>query len=515
MAAIDVGTNSIHMIIVEAEQRGYRIIDREKEMVQLGRGSLGGEPLTEEAMTRGIAAIRTMGEIARRWDVRDIVAVATSAVREAPNRNLFLREVKKAADIAIQVISGEEEADLIFRAVRAAVDFGGETALCVDIGGGSVELIVGTGEEIYFTASEQLGSLRLGQKFFEHDPPRGKELEACRRHVKKTLKRSLSRVRSLGFDFSIGTSGTIVTLAELTSPNESAEGISAGLRWVDRDRLEDLIHDLGRLPLAERTTRMNIDPRRAESILPGAIVLHEVLDSLDIRTLRACSAALREGIVERTLSNHQNTDPRHSGVRSSSVLSLAERSKYGKAHAEQVSKLALRIFDQTAHIHELGDEAREFLGYSALLHEIGLHVAYQRHHKHSYYLIRHSGLKGFTDDQVAVIANVARYYRKAVPQNEHPNFAELAPEQRDMVRKLSAILRIADGLDRGHQQAVKDVSVDATNGTVLFEIQARNSPNLEMQSAARRAKYFARIFDRKTRFFLPGSKHQKSGDIQR
>ena len=273
MAALDVGTNSVHMIIVEAEQRGYRIIDKEKQMVLLGRGSLGGEPLTEEAMSNGIAAIKRMAEIARRWEAQDIVAVATSAVREASNRGQFLREVKKVADINLQVISGEEEADLIFRAVRAAVDFGGKTALCVDIGGGSVEFILGTEDEVYFTASERLGSLRLAQKFFSHDPPRGKDIDACRLHVKKTLKRTLSRIRALEFDFGIGTSGTIVALADLTTANDSTEQIASGLRWVNRRRLEELIEDLSGFTAGERVSKLGIDPQRAASILPGAIVL--------------------------------------------------------------------------------------------------------------------------------------------------------------------------------------------------------------------------------------------------
>jgi exopolyphosphatase / guanosine-5'-triphosphate,3'-diphosphate pyrophosphatase len=170
IAAIDVGTNSIHMIIVECRGRSCRVIDKEKEMVLLGEGSLGGEPLTEEAIGRAVEAISRMAEIARRGEVDHIEAVATSAVREAPNRRRFAREVEKSAGVPLRIISGHEEADLIFRAVRSAVDFQGETALCIDIGGGSLELIAGSREEIHYATSEPLGALRLTEKFLQQRP---------------------------------------------------------------------------------------------------------------------------------------------------------------------------------------------------------------------------------------------------------------------------------------------------------------------------------------------------------
>ena len=496
LAAIDVGTNSIHMIVVEAEARGYRIIDKEKEMVQLGHGSLDGEPLTDDAMARGIAALRTMKEIATRWEVDKIVAVATSALREAPNRERFLREAEKIAGVKVRVISGEEEADFIFRAVRAAVDFHGGSALCIDIGGGSVELIVGTRDEVYFTASEPLGSLRLSQKFFSADPPGPDSLEKCVSHIRKKLKRPLSSARSLGFDFCVGTSGTILTLAEIASDKSGADEIAAGLRWLSRVNLGLLIPRLAELSADERCERFAIDPRRGESILAGALVIHEVLDRLDLDGLWACSAALREGIVERVLSKRRSGEDRETGVREASVLGLAERSNYERRHAMHVARLALRIFDQTTELHGLGAPGRELLRYAAILHEIGLQISFQRHHKHSYYLIRHAGLKGFTDDEVAVIANVARYYRKAAPKADDVNLLELQPEHREVAERLIAILRVADGLDRGHQQAVRDVRVRAVNGRVSFEVRPRTTADLEIESGQKRAKYFARLFER-------------------
>lgn len=499
LAAIDIGTNSIHMILVEAESRGFRVLDKEKEMVQLGRGSLGGEPLKEDAIRRGITALKTMSDIARRWEADDVIAVATSAVREAPNREQFLLEAEREAGIRIQVISGEEEADFIFRAVRNAVDFRGGTALCIDIGGGSVELIVGTSDEIFFTASEPLGALRLTQSFFAKD--RG-GTEACQSHVRLEMRRSLRRIRALGFDLCVGTSGTILALAEMSSDRNSPEGAGGGLRWMSRLDLGLLIHKLDAMTPEKRATAYGLDPRRAETIVAGAIVVHEMMDVLDVEGLWASNVGLREGVILRALSRRRAAKAPRENIRSSSILALAERSGYESAHASHVTRLALRIFDQTEALHELGKDERELLLHAATLHEIGIHVSYQRHHRHTYYLIRHAGLKGFTDDEVAMIANVARYYRKAPPAEGDENLQELSEEQRDIVVKLVAILRIADGLDRGHNQNVRDINVKVKGKRIVFELRPRGNSELEQASAMKRAKYFGILFGLKPEIAL-------------
>lgn len=489
LAAIDVGTNSIHMIIVEAGNRGFRIIDKEKEMVQLGRGSLGGQPLTDEAMRRGIAALKTMADIGRRWEASEIVAVATSAVREAPNRSHFLKEAEREAGIKVQVISGEDEADFIFRAVRNAVDFRGGTAFCIDIGGGSVELILGTADEIFFTASEPLGALRLSQNFLTGQGG----LAACQAYVQKQLKRSLSRVRSIGSDLCVGTSGTILTLAEMCSDRSPDEG-AAGLSWLSRISLGLLIKKLAGMAPEKRAATWDLDPRRAETVLGGAVVVHEVMDALDLEGLWACNVGLREGIVLRELSRRRSGTEKNDSIRSSAVLALAERSNYNRNHAVHVAHLAIRLFDQTAKLHGLGAPERELLFHAAMLHEIGVHVSFQRHHRHTYYLIRHAGLKGFTDDEVAMIANIARYYRKSPPEDGDENLLELTSEQREIVEKLVGIIRIADGLDRGHNQNVRDVHAKVSGKRVKLDLRPRGDAQLELASAAKRAKYFGRLF---------------------
>lgn len=499
MAAIDVGTNSIHMIIAEAQRRGYRVIDKEKQMVQLGRDALEGRPLTDEAIERGVSTLRTMVDIARRWKVADIVAVATSAIREAPNRRRFLSAVEKATGISVRTISGEEEADYIYRAVRSAVDFHGGTALSIDIGGGSVEFIVGTSSEVFFTQSEPAGALRMAQKLGLESATDGEALKESRKFVRKALKKTLSRIATLGFDFTVGTSGTIESLATIAAEGVAdSNGMASGLRWLSRKRLTELVEEMAPLAADERARRYGLDAKRAGTIVAGGIVLEQIMTVLEIERLRASDAALREGIIETMLDRRR--EPRAvppGGIRRASVLELAERTRVDMTHAGQVARLALRIFDQTEALHRLQTGQRELLEAAALLHESGMHVSFQGHHRHSYYLISHAGLRGFTGDQVAILANVARYYRKSVPDPEHENFAPLSKAQQETVVKLTAILRIADALDRGRHTAVRDVGVVLGDDSVRFELRLRGDAAVEIEAAVKKSKYFEKVFDRK------------------
>ncbi len=499
IAAIDIGTNSIHMIVAEARGTDYKVVDREKDMVQLGLSSLDGQPLTEDAMTRGITSISKMSQLAARWNVDEVVAVATSAVREAPNRKEFLKRVKDEAGVNVRVISGEEEADLIFRAVRSTVDIGISTALVVDIGGGSVEFIVGTSSEIYLTASERLGSLRLAQRFALDNRPFALSIEQCRDFIRERLGKLRKRIRRLGVDISLGTSGTIVTLANLCSEGP-ADSAAHALKRVEREPLAALIPVLAGMTARERSERFSIDERRSTTILGGAIALEEIMNQFGIDSMLACPVAIREGIVESRVVDLRRTTKGGGSLRRRSVLALAGRTDCDMRHGAHVARLARRIFEQTRKLHCLTDESVDLLEYAALLHECGLHISDKAHHKHSYYLIRHADLRGFTDEQLLIIANTARYYRKAPPTDDDANMAELSTAQRSDVEKFVAILRIAEGFDRGHRRRVRDVAVRITHDTVFFIARTRVDADVELESARKRSKYFASLFNVRTRF---------------
>ncbi|HEX3581680.1 MAG TPA: Ppx/GppA phosphatase family protein [Thermoanaerobaculia bacterium] len=472
------------MIVAEMQRRGYRVVDKEKEMVQLGLSSLDGAPLSEDAIERGVDAITHMAEVARGWDVDEIIAVATSAVREAPNRREFLRRVKEASGVKVRVISGEEEADYIYRAIRSSIDLGGGTSLCVDIGGGSVEFIIATASEIYYTASEPLGSLRLAQRFHVQDLATGEDISACKRFAADHLKRIHKQVRHISVDQCIGTSGTIQALATLVQP-------------FTRVALADLLGRLTGTTAQARVEQFGIEEKRASTIIAGAAVLLAIMETLGMQSLIVCPAAIREGIIVAKRSAKTSRSGR--SLRRSSVTALAERSDCDKRHARHVAQLAIRIFDQTTRLHALPSDCRELLEHAALLHEVGMHVSDRSYHKHSYYLIRHAALRGFSEDELAVIANVARYHRKSEPEDDHENLAELTAAQRGDVEKLSAILRIAEALDRSHSQSVRDVAV-RLNGSVKFLVRARSNAAVEIAAAEKRARYFGNLFEKKVQF---------------
>jgi exopolyphosphatase/guanosine-5'-triphosphate,3'-diphosphate pyrophosphatase len=283
--------------------------------------------------------------------------------------------------------------------------------------------------------------------------------------------------------------------------------MTSGLRWLSRERLRQLVQEMATLTVEERCRRFALDPKRALTILAGGLVLESVMDRLELEQVRACDVAMREGLVEYALGV-RNLPPSQASVsvRRRSVLQLAERSDVDRGHAARVARLALRIFDQLHEIHLLLTGERELLEYAALLHEIGTHVSYQGHHKHTYYLISHAGLRGFTGDQVAVLANVARYYRKATPSREHPGFAELSATQQQTVCRLSAILRMAVALDRGRRGAVRDVGVDATDQQIVLTIRPRFDGEVEVAAARKRARHLGKTFGRQVTIESSGRK---------
>ncbi len=485
IAAVDIGTNSIHMIVVELRGGGYRVVDREKETVQLGLNSLDGAPLTDEAMDRAVAALDRMRQIAERRHARDIVAVATSAVREAPNRREFLRRVRREAGIEARVISGEEEAELIYRAVRSAVELGDRTAVCIDVGGGSVEIIVGRRGQIQFAASEPLGALRLAERYSLTDDAAENDVEECRRFVRRRLRRIQKQVTALKPDVAVGTSGTVLALVSLSLAGRRAA--AHGLRSLSGDDVAKAVASLATTGSEERAARFGLDRKRAQTILAGAIVIHELMEVLSIETLLACPAAMREGIIESRIA--RSLDERGS-VRRTSVLALATRMGCDMTHGRYVAALAVAIFDALRRRYKLAASGRELLEYAALLHESGLQISERGHDRHTDYIVRHGELKGFTDEQLATVATVARFYRKDPPDDLRSVHAQ----------RLCAILRIAEGLDRSHGQRVRNVGVSENDGALLFEMESRGDISVEIESAKKRAKYFRTVFGVKARF---------------
>jgi len=489
IAAIDCGTNSIHMIVVRIRpDLSFEVIDREKEMVRLGSGGLDGKALTAEAMTAALQALSRFRRLAESHQVEEILAAATSAVREAANGGEFLTAVERETGIKPQVISGTEEARLIHLAAVYGVDVAGASAVVVDIGGGSVEITHGSGTSLRVTKSFKLGVIRLTERFARTDPLSGRDERKLVSHIEDELSRYLRDIRSAGFDRVIGTSGTILSLGTVASTERRRANDEIRNLRVPAKQIHRLRKELVGRSISERMKLPGLDPRRADLIVSGAVLLDTVLQQLGATEITLCDLALREGLVLDYIQRnrkHIAQAGQYPDVRRRSIIELAERCSYWPEHANQVARLSLSIFDQTRGVHGLTDREREWLEFAALLHDIGTHISYPRHHKHSYYLIKNGDLRGFEPAEAEMIALVARYHRKSAPKKSHADFGALGGKNRKIVRTLSAILRVAETLDRSHAQAVTGVEMHDRGEEYLVKLRTTGDAELELWAAQR------------------------------
>jgi len=498
IAAIDLGSNSFHMVIVETSARGgFRVIAGEKEMVRLGASTLSRGRISSAAVRRGLDVLRKYKRIARTQGVDKIIAVATSAVREARNGEDFLERVGREIGVWPKAVSGEGEARLIYLAALHSVHLEGKRALVVDIGGGSVELALGAGGRLEWVASEKLGVLRMAAEFGQSDPLGRKAEARLVKRVERAMKPHAGQVREAGFDAAIGTSGTVLALGRMAHHMDTGE-LPETLHHlkVRASTLHELRERLSRSDLRERLRLPGMDQERADIIVPGAVVLDTLLERLEVRELVLCEWALREGILLDYIHGHPRALARaeaYPDVRRRSVVALAERCQYDEAHARHVAALSLSLFDQTRARHGLADRERALLEYASLLHDIGHHISYPGHHKHTYYLIKNGGLRGFDPREIELVASVARYHRRGHPRRKHPAFAALDREDRHAVRVLAGCLRVADALDRSHRQVVKRLSVGERAGALRIRAESRGDCELETWGVGPRAQLLAEV----------------------
>ncbi|WP_460192642.1 Ppx/GppA phosphatase family protein [Thermosynechococcus sp. FA-CM-4201] len=472
LAAIDVGTNSIHMVVVQIQPSlpSFKIIAAEKDMVRLGeRCQITGQ-LTEEAMNRAIATLRRCRELATGLKAEEIIGVATSAVREAPNGREFLERVKAETGLTIDLISGEEEARRIYLGVLSGLEFNGKPHIIIDIGGGSTELILGDGHEPRYLSSTKVGAVRLTDLFVKSDPISDQDYAALRAYVRGMLDRAVEDLRQqLGPHEKpqfVGTSGTIESLMMIHTCDRLG-ACPPSLRGYELtlEDLKALVAKLRRLNFSQRCQLLGMSERRAEIIVAGAVILAEAMEMLGQPSLITCDRALREGIIVDWMLTHGLIEDRlryQSSVRQRSTYSLAQKFHVNLASSERVANFALTLFDRTQGVlHNWTEAERELLWAAAILHNAGHYVSHSAHHKHSYYLVRHGGLLGYTDTEIEIIANLCRYHRKSPPKKKHENFRQLVGRrERQIVEQLSAILRLASALDRRQIGAVDHITCE-------------------------------------------------------
>ena len=472
IAAIDIGTNSLHMVVVkiEATLPSFTIIAREKETVRLGDRNLITGDLKPEVMSKAIACLGRFKTLAESLGTNSIVAVATSAVRESPNGKEFLHQIEIEVGLIVDLISGPEEARRIYLGVLSGMEFNNKPHIIIDIGGGSTELILGDSEEPRSLTSTKIGAVRLTGELIASDPISETEFKYLQAYARGMLERSVEEVQGklkIGDSpLLIGTSGTIETIATIHA-REKLGLIPTTLNGYQFS-LQDLrtwVNRLRKMTNVERAAIAGMPEKRPEVILSGAVILQEAMTLLGVESLTVCERSLREGVIVDWMLTHGFIDNRlrfQSSIRERSVLKTAKKYQTNLEHSQRVTAFALDIFDQTkGQLHYWNADQRQLLWAAAILHNCGHYVSHSSHHKHSYYLIRNSELLGYNETEIEIIANIARYHRKSPPKKKHDSYRNLLhKEHRTMVNQLSAILRLAVALDRRQIGAIADVKCD-------------------------------------------------------
>jgi exopolyphosphatase/guanosine-5'-triphosphate,3'-diphosphate pyrophosphatase len=498
IAAIDIGSNSIRQIVADVGSRGaIRVVDEMKAAPRLGAGVQETGELAESGMRAALEALQRMATLARQLGCARIEAVATSAVRDARNGEAFLQRVREEAGLSVRLLDGEEEARLSFRSALAHFEMGAGRAVVMDIGGGSLELALSADGLLEHLISLPFGAIRVTEEYLRGGP-RPRSVVELRRAVRAAVKASFA-VRDWRGALVIGSGGTFTNLATVLAARQGAARARTvhGTR-VSRVELEHVLDQLVEMSPAERLAVPGLSPARADIIVSGLAVAAEVLARLEARHLHVSAYGIREGLLLETADVAPVVaDPGQARARS--VRTFAERCHYEEPHARHVQRLALQLFDALA--KRIGAEAgdREILADAALLHDVGYHINYDGHHKHSYHLILHADLLGMSPEEQVAVANVARYHRGAEPKKKHENFGPLDQAQRDRIERLAAVLRVADGFDRGHIGAVERVDVRWAKGVLrLMPVPAAGATSLrlELWGASRKGDLLARVVGR-------------------
>ncbi len=500
IAAIDIGTNSIHLMVADVDASGtVDVVHTSRDQTELGTGGLDRETLAPDAFERGVSVLMTFREACDSFNVEHIACTATSAVREAKNGKEFCDAVKVRTGIHVRVIAGVEEARLIWLGVRRDLDFSRGRVLIFDVGGGSTEFILCDAENILASRSLRLGHIRLAEGCHHSDPMTEAEQTKMRKVIRKRMKSLTRQVAPDDLGTIVGTSGTVRALARMqamASGDDYPEHQHGMI--LTRDGVDQLVSTLSAATADERSVLPGMDARRVRTLPSGAVLVQEVLSAFDKPQLVTSNRSLRNGLIvdwivknkpELTLSR-QLADPR-----SRSVRAMMERYGADPDHADAVAHTAQALFDATGPVHHLRIDDRRLLTFAAHLHDVGHHIDGRRHDRHGAYLIRHTHMPGFTAPEVAVLEQVVRYHNSKSPQKHHGPFVALSKADRKRVRILSSLLALADAFDRGHHQNLSHVDVQLAKRKLTIHATTQQSPDLERWATHRRKRRVENALD--------------------
>jgi exopolyphosphatase/guanosine-5'-triphosphate,3'-diphosphate pyrophosphatase len=503
LAAIDLGTNSVRCIVVEVDKLGkFRVLDDEKATVRLGEGIVKEGAISAAAWQRTMDALARMKKIIDGYGVIGIETVATSAVRQAANGAAFVKAAADNIGLPITIISGEEEAELAALSALNNFDMEGTRYAMVDIGGGSVEVITALGSHIDEVYSLELGAVSLTESFITTDPINQKEYLRLRRHVRKTLKTAFAP-EEIPVHCLLGSGGTMTSIAAMVMAMRNEEYGSIHGYEVFRSEVVHLLAMLLRKNLKERISLPGLNPDRADIIIAGVTVVDELMELFKANLLKINERGIREGLILKGLKK-RNLLSAQSKPRNwrDAVLEFARSCHHDEVHSRQVARLALEIFAALATPFAFGEKERQLLEAAALMHDVGYFISYSGHHKHTYHLVRHADLFGFTPREREIIAHIARYHRKSLPKKKHESFARLIPQDRLLVKRLGGILRLADGLDRRRNSVVTSLDCSLSGSAFTVRIKGEGDFSVELFGGKLKGDLFEIAF-RKKLLLLP------------
>lgn len=501
VAAIDLGTNSFHAVIVDIYPDGsFYTIDKLKEMVLLAEKGFNNK-LSTQAMNRAVDALKKIKTLSEHQGAEQILAFATSAIREAENGGELIQRVIDEVGIKITAIPGRVEAELIGIAVQHGVQLTEKPALIMDIGGGSVEYILANKKNLLYLASKKLGVARMTSEFVDHDPIKPEEISKLEDHYRDQLADVAQAFASHRAVKLIGSSGTMENIGLMISHRlGNSPSLSLNELKFTANQFFDLYDDVIGMDHKQRSKIEGLDEKRIDLIPAGLVLVQYILKTFGIKDVKISAQALREGIILRYIKQELKDlkeidfveDPRRK-----SVMELVHKCDWHELHSRHVSKLALLIFDSLNKDLNLTDIDRELLEYAAFMHDIGYYISHRKHHKHALYIIRNADLRGFNENEIEIMANVARYHRRSTPKQRHPYYKQLDKGNKARVKKLSAILRIADGLDRSHYQNVRSLEIEKGKDVITIRVNTEADPQLEIWGALRKNALFEEVTGKK------------------
>lgn len=500
VAFIDIGTNSVRLLLVRINPNGsYFPLTKQKETVRLGDKEFIDRILQPKAIERAVIVCKKFMELVRAYKAEEVIAVATSATRDASNKVQLLEMLKRKANLEVCTISGTEEARLIYLGVSSGFRLGNSKALFIDIGGGSTEISVGDQAQYYFLHSLNLGAIRLTNMFLpdETGPVSEEQYEQIKNYVRRKITDITKDLSRYSLSCSIGSSGTIENLAKIAfvylqkTTHES-------FKKLDYQDLKKIVRAMCAIPLEERRKFPGINTQRADIIISGAAIIETFMEELGLSEIKISKRGLREGLLVDYISKSEFSYMiTQMSVRKRSIMQLGLTCNFDEEHAYTVTRLALELFDsiQALGIYEFRKGERELLEYGSTLHDIGIFLSYDTHQSYAYHLILDSNLPGFLPEEIEIIANLVYFHRKSTPKKKHPNLVGLNKDVVKSIRVLTALLRIAEDLDRSHNGIISHVRFYiASTDSLVLEIHAQQECQLEIWEIEKQKKYFKKMF---------------------